>query len=268
VVGPLTSFAIAAFCFGATRALPGPPWGAALLGYLVVVNLLVGAFNLVPGFPLDGGRVLRALLWSWRGDLGWATRIASRVGAAVAVLLIVVGALRAVGGEIVGGLWFVLIGVFLHHAAQSTYQLTRLRARLEPLGAGDVMTPRPVTVSPDLPLTAIIDEQFARHRVTGFPVLHDGRLVGFITRRLVEKHAATAAAAHATVADAMVPVGPDHVVSHDDSAWLAFLKTSRNRVGRVGVLDRGRLVGVVTRHDLQHVVAVAQIRAEVGRRAA
>jgi Zn-dependent protease len=112
-VGPLTSFALAAVCYGLGRTLAGTTWLAALTGYLVVVNLMVGLVNLVPGFPLDGGRLLRALLWAWSGQPEWATRCASRAGSLFAVALIALGALRAVGGEVVGGLWFVVVGLFL-----------------------------------------------------------------------------------------------------------------------------------------------------------
>jgi hypothetical protein len=119
------------------------PWISALLGYLAVVNLVVGAFNLVPGFPLDGGRILRAALWAWRGRLGWATRWASRTGSIFAALLMALGVMRTVSGELVGGLWFIMIGLFLHQAAQSSYTVARMRARLEPLRVAEIMTPAP-----------------------------------------------------------------------------------------------------------------------------
>ena len=145
IVGPLTSFAIAGVCFIADRVIAGPPAFHALIGYLVAVNL-------VPGFPLDGGRVLRATIWWWTGRLSLATRIASGCGSAVALLLVGLGALRALAGDLVGGLWFVLVGLFLHQAARSSWELTRVRGRLESLRVEDVMTRAPLVADVVAPL--------------------------------------------------------------------------------------------------------------------
>jgi Zn-dependent protease len=152
VVGPLTSFAIAGLCFGANRLIDGSAAFHALAGYLAAINLVVGAFNLVPGFPLDGGRLLRATLWWWTGRLGHATRIASRCGSAVALLLVGLGALRMVAGDVVGGLWFVLVGLFLQQAARSSWELMRVRTRLEPVRVEDVMTRAPLIADVVAPL--------------------------------------------------------------------------------------------------------------------
>lgn len=121
-VGPLTSFAIAAVCYGLGRTLAGNAWAAALTGYLTAINLIVGLVNLVPGLPLDGGRLLRAMLWRWSGRVEWATRWAGRAGSLFAVFLIGLGALRAAVGELTGGLWFIVIGLFLRHAARASVE--------------------------------------------------------------------------------------------------------------------------------------------------
>jgi Zn-dependent protease len=263
-VGPLTSFAIAALCYGLGRALGGPPWVAALTGYLMAVNLVVGVFNLVPGFPLDGGRLLRAMLWWWSGRHGWATRWATRAGVLFAALLMLLGVLRTLGGEVVGGLWFVLLGMFLYQAAHSSHELSRVRSRLEPLRVADVMTPQPVTVDAATPLADVLADRFAAHRVAGFPVTREGRLVGYLPWRRVAERAHEGG----TAADAMAPLGPDDVVTPRASAWRAFLAISGNAVGRVMVLDADRLVGVVSAHDLQHALAIAGLRADATRRAA
>src|SRR5438093_2078081 len=194
-IGPLTSFVIAGLCYGLGRALDGPPWVAALTGYLAVVNFIVGIFNLVPGFPLDGGRVLRALLWWGSGRQQWATLWASRAGIAFAIFMIALGAMRAVAGEVIGGLWFVFIGMFLYQAARASRALVDIRARLEPLRVADVM-----------------------------------------------------AAAEPAGAEAPPPAD---TVAAEASAWHAFLKLGRAGAGRLAVVDGGRVVGVVSRRDLQ-----------------
>jgi Zn-dependent protease len=143
VVGPLASFALAALCYGTGRAGAGVPWLVALTGYLIVVNVIVGLFNLVPGFPLDGGRLLRAMLWWWSGRPGWATRWASGMGSLFALTLVVLGAFRAVAGELVGGLWFIVVGLFLHRAVRASAAMVRMYGRLESLRVVDVMRHRP-----------------------------------------------------------------------------------------------------------------------------
>jgi Zn-dependent protease len=218
VVGPLTSLALAALCYGLGRAWAAVPWVVALTGYLTVVNLIVGLFNLAPGFPLDGGRLLRAMLWWWSGSLSRATRWASRVGALFALALVGLGVLRALTGELVGGLWFMLIGLFLHQAARTSHAMARLHARLEPLRVADVM----------------------RHH----PIL-DGQGAGTLGR-----------------------LDPDEVVTPESSAWAAFLKAARHRGGRVAVVDRGRLVGIVSHRDLEHAAALEGVRAAADHRAA
>jgi Zn-dependent protease/CBS domain-containing protein len=258
IVGPLTSFALAGCFYALGRVPAGPAWWAALTGYLTVVNLILGLFNLVPGFPLDGGRVLRALLWWGSGRWDWATRWASRAGSIFAGLLMALGVLRTFGGEVVGGLWFILIGLFLHQAAQAGHELARVRARLAPLRVLDVMTPEPVTVEAVTSLGAVLNGPLSSRRVAGFPVTRGHRLVGFLPWRRVADRAADPDGA--TAADAMVPLGPDDVVTPQASAWQAFLKVAGNDVGRVAVVDGGRLVGIVSRRDLQHALNGAPAR--------
>ena len=216
IVGPLTSFAIAGLAHALGRLATEPSWAAALAGYLAAVNLIVGIFNLVPAFPLDGGRVLRAVLWAVTRRQDSATRVASRVGSALALLMVTVGILRALTGDVTGGLWLALIGLFLHQASRSSYAMVPVRARLLTLHAEQVMKSAP-------------------------PVLqrsHD------------------------------VETDPDHAVSPRDSAWQAFLKIARNRRGRVAVVDKGLLVGVITQRDLHDVVTADDTAARVATRAA
>ena len=152
VVGPLTSFALAGLCLAADRLVEGSSTFHALLRYLITINLMIGVFNLVPGFPLDGGRILRAALWWWTGRLRSATRIASACGSVVAMVLVGIGAYRGLGGDVVGGVWLVLIGLFLQQAARASWQLMRVRAQLEPLRVEDVMTRAPLIADVVAPL--------------------------------------------------------------------------------------------------------------------
>jgi Zn-dependent protease len=210
VVGPLTSFAIAGVCLIANRAIEGSAAFHALASYLAVINLMVGVFNLIPGFPLDGGRILRATLWWWTGRLGQATRIASRCGSVVAVLLIALGGVRALAGDVVGGLWLALIGVFLLQAASSAWELMRVRARLERVRVRDLMTRAPLIADLMAPLveagTALRAEQvvqpadsawtaflkLGRTRGAQLPVVEGHALVGVVTQHALRGVLATA----------------------------------------------------------------------------
>ena len=213
VVGPLTSFVIAALCYGLGRAVGGPPWVSALTGYLAAVNLLLGLFNLVPGFPLDGGRLLRAMLWWATGRRSWATLWASRAGSAFAFVMIALGVGRALAGEMVGGLWFALIGMFLYQAARASRELIGVRERLEPLRVAEIMSP---------------------------------------VETPVERLEAPA------LGDAVTP---------EASAWSAYVKLGRVRGGPVPVVEDGRVVGVVSRRDLQDAL-IDRPRADVAHHAA
>jgi Zn-dependent protease len=189
IVGPLTSFVIAALCYGIGQAIEGPPWAAALTGYLAAVNFLVGIFNLAPGFPLDGGRVLRAMLWWASGRQSWATLWASRAGSAFAFLMVGIGVLRALRGELIGGLWFVFIGLFLHQAARASRELIGIRERLETLRVADVMTPVDGTVAETPPLRDTVTPEatawqaflkLGSGRRTELPVVAGDRLLGVV----------------------------------------------------------------------------------------
>ncbi len=257
VVGPLTSFAIAVVLALAGRVLDPGAGARATMQYLVLVNVLLGAFNLIPGFPLDGGRVLRAILWRFKGDGAWATRVAARTGSAFAVLLIGLGILRAFTGELIGGLWFVLIGLFLRQSAESSYQQLVLRGGLSPYAVRDVMT-REVTVVPaEATAAEVVDGFFWRHHVSSFPVVDGGRVVGIIG--LDQVKALTPEARDTTRArDVMRPLSEALSVAPGDSLWQALEKLTQNGLGRAAVLEGGRLVGYLSVKDVAHVLAVAR----------
>lgn len=258
IAGPLTSFALGGLAFVAAGLADARPALAAILRYLAVVNVVVGVFNLVPGFPLDGGRVLRAALWRARGDLQWATRVASRAGSIVGLVLMGLGVLRGLTGEFLGGLWFVLIGLFLRQAAEGSYQQLVVRGALGSLAVRDVMTREVVHLTPDLPLAKVVDDYFWRHHVTSFPVLDGGRVVGIMSiHRLGEvpqdRWATTA------VREVMLPLVDTLSAAPGDQVPEALDKLSRNGLGRLAVLDGGRLAGYLSLKDVMHVLAMSTV---------
>ena len=256
VVGPLTSFAIALVLAAANRALDPGASARATMQYLAFVNLLLGAFNLIPGFPLDGGRVLRSILWRLKGDGAWATRVAARTGSVFALLLIGLGILRAATGEVIGGLWFVLIGLFLRQAAESSYQQVVVRRGLSPYAVRDVMTRNVMTVPADATAADIADHFFWRHHVSSFPVVDGDRVVGIVGLDQIKALAAEHRAA-TRARDFMHPLSEALTVAPADSLWSALEKLTRNGVGRLAVLEGNRLAGYLSVKDVAHVLAVA-----------
>jgi Zn-dependent protease/predicted transcriptional regulator len=256
IVGPLSSLVLAGLAFAGAALVGARPTLAAILGYLAVVNVAVGVFNLVPGFPLDGGRVLRAILWRSKGNLQWATRIASRAGSTFGLVLIGLGIVRGLTGEFLGGLWFVLIGLFLRQAAEGSYQQLVVQRALAPLRVRDVMTRDVIQVSPDAPLAQVVDDHFWRHHVTSFPVVDAGRVVGILSVHRLgdiprEQWPAT------VVREVMLPIGEELTAAPGDRVPAALEKLSRNGLGRLAVLDHDRLAGYLSLKDVLHVLTVS-----------
>ncbi len=254
-VGPLSSFAIAAVLW-AVRGIGLVTDGVvgAVLDYLIFINTAIGVFNLVPGFPLDGGRVLRAALWKWKGSLRSATLIASRVGGGVAVLLMMWGFLQVMTGAFMGGAWMILIGLFLRGAADASYAQVEFKETLAPLHVDEIMVRNPVTVSANAPVAALVDLLW-EHHFTSFPAIEDGRAVGIATLRHAEP-VPRAHWQHTLVREVMQPMSPELAVERDDSVYAAFEKVSRNGLGRVAVVDGERLVGYLSIKDITHVLAL------------
>jgi Zn-dependent protease/predicted transcriptional regulator len=255
VVGPITSFAIAAVLWAINASGLVPPGSAqAVVSYLVLVNLAVAVFNLVPGFPLDGGRILRAALWKWKGTLGRATYMASRVGVAFAFGLMALGFLEIFSGSFIGGFWFILIGMFLRGAADASYSQMALREALAHLPVRDIMVREVVTV-PVQATVAQLAEAFWSHHVTSFPVVDGGAVRGIASVQQVHGVPAEQRSER-RVSEIMRPVSDDLIVGPNDSVFVALGKASRNQVGRLVVLEGSRLVGYLSLKDITHVLAL------------
>ena len=256
IVGPLTSLAIAGALALLHRFVDLPAPAAAVTRYLMTMNALVGAFNLLPGFPLDGGRLLRAELWKATGDLRRATRAAGQAGAAVALFLMAIGILQIITGNFVGGLWLLLIGLFLRQAAEGSSRQQQVRQALSALAVRDVMTRSVVHVPADLSVARLVEEMFWAHHVSSFPVTDSGRVVGLVTVDQL-KRVPRASWADTRVRELMRPLDETLQAAPADALWDAFEKLVGNGVGRLAILDGGRLVGYLSTKDVTHVLAVS-----------
>src|SRR2546427_4437447 len=255
VVGPVTSFAIAAVLWAISAAgFVQPVWAHAVVTYVVVVNVAVGIFNLVPGFPLDGGRLLRAALWKWKGTLGQATYIASRVGVGFAFALMALGVWQILGGAVLGGFWFIVIGMFLRGAADASYSQMALREALARLPVRDIMTREVITVRPEATVGELADAFWAHH-VTSFPVVDGSTVRGIASLQQVHE-VPPEQRTQRRVSELMRLLTDELVVGPDDSVFDALDKATRNQLGRLAVLKDSRLVGYLSLKDITHVLAL------------
>jgi CBS domain-containing protein len=210
-----------------------------LLIYLAGVNLLLAFFNLLPASPLDGGRVLRAVLWYLRRDLLVATRTAARVSSLLALGLIGLGLLQLFAGRF-DGLWLALIGWFIRQAGASAATQASLRQVLTGLRIRDVMTTEPETVKAHERVTALIEDYFARHTYGGYPVERDGEVVGLVTLRDLRK-VQPEDRSRTSVEQIMSPLTPDLVVTPELPVFQALTRMLSTNAGHLVVLEHGRV---------------------------
>jgi len=251
IAGPLMSALLGAGFLGLSRALPAgtPAETAGVLHYLGVVNLTLAVFNMLPAFPLDGGRVLRALLWMWRGDLHKATRTAARWGESIGVGMMIVGALAALTGQVVGGLWWVVLGLFLRSMAKSYAQDVETRHALGGVAVRELMTPDPVTAPADMSVADFVETRLRRLHHEIFPVVDGDRLVGAAGFR--EAKAVDQAAWPTTrLGDVCTPASQVAAVDAGMDAADAVRRMQQADRGRLLVMDGDRLVGVLALKDL------------------
>jgi len=251
VVGPLTSGLLAALFWAvevfARDALPRSLIG--MFGYLAWVNLLLAGFNLIPGFPLDGGRVLRSVVWRATGSFRRATRIATLGGQAVGWLLVAGGVAFLLAGNLAGGIWFAFIGWFLVQAARASYQELQIRQLLRGVQAHDVMADTLLRIPPDLTLQDAVDRYFMRYDHSAFPVDEQGRTIGLLTLRKVRRVPSDQWPT-SRVRDHMVPLGDQIVVAPDAPMDQVMAKLEDGEAGRVLAAEDGEVVGIITSSDL------------------
>ncbi|PYO44488.1 MAG: site-2 protease family protein [Gemmatimonadetes bacterium] len=255
--GPLASVVIAAVS-AAIASLGRAAWPVEVTGvvaYLAFINLVLAGFNLLPAFPLDGGRIFRALLWKWKGDWRWATRVAARVGSAFSIAFIVLGVFSVFGGNFIGGMWWFLIGMFLRQASTASYEHVLLRRALEGEPVRRFMTETPVTVPAATSIAELVDSYVYRYHHKLFPVTDDGHLLGCITTRQV-KSLPREAWGRQTVGALAQRCGPENSVTPDTDAMQALAVMRRTSQPRLMVVADGRLAGIVTLKDLLHFFAL------------
>jgi Zn-dependent protease len=190
LAGPLSSIILAAVFYGLSQIAKNAGWPEPVYGvirYLAWINAILAAFNLIPAFPLDGGRMLRAALWGWKKNLRWATRVAAGIGSGFGLFLIFMGILQFFGGNFIGGMWWFFIGMFLRNAAQTSYTQLLVRKVLEGEPVERFMKKDPVTVPPSTAVEELVEDFIYRYQFKLFPVVEEGgQLQGCVTMKQVK----------------------------------------------------------------------------------
>jgi Zn-dependent protease/predicted transcriptional regulator len=273
IAGPAVTLAIAIVCWVAGAAIAGGDDATsalrfdaapndealAVIGYLGFVNIALLLFNLIPGFPLDGGRIARAVAWKVTGSRGRATRFAGTLGRGFGYLMVGIGILLALTGLLITGIWLGIVGVFLAQAARGAIAQTEITDRLEGLSVADVMDAEPVAVPSELSLDRAYDEYFLRYGWPWFPVVAEGgRLVGLVTEQSVTG-LPEAVRPGRTVASVMASDTADGDsalrVDADEPLEALLGREGLVRLGALMAVDRdGRLRGIVTADQVRRAL--------------
>lgn len=252
VVGPLASLFLGLVFYLAYRAGLSLGAGEGLAGvfmYLALINVILAVFNLIPAFPMDGGRILRAVLWKLKKDQRWATQIATSFGATFGLVLIGLGLLNMLAGNVVGGAWYALIGMFIRFAAKSSYQ----RLVLKNVLAGETvrgLMKRPITVSDGLTLQELVDDYVYRYHHKMFPVVQGQDVLGCITTRQVGT-VSRENWSKILVGELMRRCSPENAVHQDEDVTDVLARMNGTGQSRMMVIDENeRLVGIVSLKDI------------------
>ena len=265
IVGPITSLVIGLICLGITFALgwtppnfPQQPLPAVLM-WLGVINIGLAIFNMIPGFPLDGGRVLRGILWWITGNARRATNIASRVGQIIAFLMIIYGVMQFFGGAGINGLWLTFIGWFLLSASRESYAQMMITEGLRGLRVKDVMSGDYTTVDAHLNLETFAEEHLMRSGRRFFVVTINDRPEGIITPHEIHE-VPRARWPYTTIGDVMRPLDRTHSVGPNTPVTDALEMMARQDLNQLPVVSGGVLAGLISR---SHILQLIQTRSEL-----
>jgi Zn-dependent protease/predicted transcriptional regulator len=251
VAGPASSVLLALILHAISIVTEGtwPTVVVAVISYLAWINGTLAIFNLLPAFPLDGGRVLRSALWRYKGDLRWATHVASRIGSGFGFGMIFLGILSLLRGDFIGGVWWFVIGMFLRNASQMSYQQLVLRKSLEGVRVARFMKREPITISPSTSIEELVNNYIYRYHFKMYPVVEGNHLRGVVTISQVKQVAPEEWSVH-TVGQIAEKCTADNTISPTADATKALEQMTRMGAGRLLVVDEGKLVGIISLKDM------------------
>jgi Zn-dependent protease/CBS domain-containing protein len=259
VAGPIASLVLGGISFGLYSVGETFSWPTAIEGllfYMGYFNVIVAIFNLVPAFPLDGGRMLRATLWGWQHNLQRATRIASYIGSGFAFILMAFGIWWLVNGALIAGMWWILIGWFLHNAAKASYRQLLMRSAVEGQPVRKFMNDNPVTLQESLDLQTVVDDYVYKYHHKFFPVTDDqGTLRGCISLEDI-KQVDKAQWPQRRVEQIMQHCSRNNTVSPDTDTFAVINRLLQPGASRVMVVENGKLVGLLALRDLHEYLSL------------
>lgn len=251
--GPAISLVLGVVFIVAAIGAAAVGWPNEVVGVLQwvgLINIILLVFNMIPGFPLDGGRILRAVLWAIKKDLRWATHVASRVGMGFGIVLVGLGILELLlGGNVIGGVWWIVIGLFVRSAAKQGYQQILVREMLHGEPLNRFMNTEPVTVPTSLNLKDLVEDKVFQYHFKMFPVVEDGQLTGCVTTQKV-REVPREQWPMKTVGEIMQPCSDENSIPPNEDAMHALTRMTQAQASRLMVVDHGTLVGIITLRDL------------------
>jgi Zn-dependent protease/CBS domain-containing protein len=257
IVGPVISFLLAALFWEVEPLVIRSQPLFALVEYLALLNLILGIFNLIPGFPLDGGRVFRAIVWRFTGKYRRSTAIAATAGRFMGFVLIFVGVWQALSGNFIGGLWTAFIGWFLESAAGTQLQQENVKWLLGDHRVNDAMSRDFPQISADVTLQTLVDNDILPHGVRYFVVNAQNGMPGLVTLATIRK-VPRSEWPTTTASQVMVPLQRLDSTSPDAALWSALEKMGRDGVNQLPVVQGTGIVGILSREDVVHYLHVLQ----------
>ena len=256
IAGPIASIVLGlVFYLAAAATRGGRPEVVGVFAYLAWINLILAGFNLIPAFPLDGGRVLRAALWSWKGNLTRATAIASRIGAGFGFLLMAYAIYQLFYGYVISAIWSFLIGAFLRGASQMSYEQVVVRQVLGGEPVSRFMRPHPVTVGPEISIRELVEEYFYRYDFKVYPVVGESEdLIGCVTTADVKAIPKEEWDRH-RVSEIAKPCSEANIIGPETDAMQVLSRIRGTAASGLLVAERNHLVGMISARDILNYLA-------------
>lgn len=226
-----------------------------VISYLATINFVVGIFNLLPGFPLDGGRIIRSLLWWWKKDLRWATLIACRSGAGLGFAMILLGIILMIEGGIIAGLWMFLLGFFLQHISSLSYQDMLISEFFRGETIKKYVKINPISVQEDMSIQDLVEHYFYKYYHKLYPVTKNNLLIGCISFNEI-KQIPKEKWRKLTVKEVMQPCSKENVIDAETEVTQVLRLMQSERISRLIVTENQQLYGTITLKDLMDIISM------------
>jgi Zn-dependent protease/CBS domain-containing protein len=258
IAGPIVSVLLSAGLYGLTligRRFGWPIPVVAVTAYLALINIILAVFNLIPAFPLDGGRIFRSILWWIKKDEGWATKVATRMGSGFGMILVFLGIFSLITGNFIAGIWFVILGLFLQRAAAASRSQYYISHELQGEKVEKFMTKNPISVSPQITIKGFIEKYVYESYHHLYPVTEKGTLVGYVSLREIKLIPAENWG-KTRVEDVMVSSSQFKTVTPETSALEALNLINQSEMPILLVVKGKQLIGILTAQDLFKLISI------------